>query len=235
MVLPGYFAWYCKCLVRKVQHPTYVQSYSNPDDDARLEVKEYGMSFIQATLNVGHGAFLLFALLVGNHFDTGVPNFGSGVAYALIQCGFGDDLVANYERLRLLPLAMSTYLSRLKLQICAELTSNAHGYLRSPRPHLASLLRDSRFPSLRALDALLYPSTAWSSAHTAPDIQRWKPRIHNIKNITQFCLDTIGWTDEPALLEYFSDVLWPGVILRLLCSVSDNYSMYMQPIITRVF
>ncbi|KAE9400670.1 hypothetical protein BT96DRAFT_975187 [Gymnopus androsaceus JB14] len=82
---------------------------------------------------------------------------------------------------------------------------------------LADKVLGSTFPSQLALNSFVDPVTNWSQPSNIPNVSSWLPRIHDVKKITDFCIDTIGWNSAQALSK-FHEKLWPGIIIRVLCS-----------------
>lgn len=170
--------------------------------------------YLAERIGLSRGAYILFALLSGNDVAIqGIPGFGHTICYALCLSGLGDTLADDWVNIVNSPYHTTEYFHALKLDICNELKSNSKGYLRSRMPQLAKSFEQSDFPSVVALQAFLSPASAWSP-HTRLPL----PRIHSLDLIAQFCKEYIGWNgDQTLALKLHS--LWPGVVIRMLCSV----------------
>ena len=170
------------------------------------------------------GGFILISLLVGGNYNRGVEGIGTGIALGLAQCGYGDELLEVAQTL--FPARLDAFLVNWCARIKQELSSNAHGYLHSAHPTLATNITDD-FPNRRILGLYVKPLTSWSgigmgSADRVSDLAAsWHSREPSIQNIASFCRLHFGWKDCSKLLDVFQGNLWDGVLCRMLSSVSS--------------
>ncbi|KAJ3824322.1 hypothetical protein F5880DRAFT_1560570 [Lentinula raphanica] len=188
-------------------------------------VNIYEMSKIQSELGLTRDNFILFALLVGNDYDNGVPGIGTQTVLALLRSGLGPSLVTSYARWSPTAHLLDTYFQELKRVLVTELRENRRQRLRSPLPAAANALHQSQFPSPASLKAFLDPPTTWSNNADGIEIERWNQRNPSIRGITEFCRIQIGWSDEQKLLKRLSKSLWPAVIMFMLTSKTASYDL----------
>ena len=79
---------------------------------------------------------------------------------------------------------------------------------------------NSHFPSHDILLAYIQLLTSWSpsiaSVATIPTLHLWQPYL---EQLASFCFHHFEWS--PAVIhKKFERLLWPGVMLRMLCQVS---------------
>lgn len=195
---------------------------------------------MQEELGLTAGGFLLFALLCGGDYHSGVDKCGESSALGLVHCGFGDQLLSALERLE--GIKLEKFLIEWRTEVKKELCSNSKGMLSSRQPHLASTFPDS-FPPLDIVALYLNPRTSWSPMGNIPDTSMWAQRVQRepcIHNITEFCSVHFGWKQDTTLKQKLNRLLWEGVFLRLLYSVrynnqwrqkTPNYYHHMQPLV----
>lgn len=171
------------------------------------------------------GGFILISLLAGGDYNRGVEGIGTGIALGLARCGYGDELLEAAQTL--FSARLDAFLVGWCARLKQELSSNAHGYLRSAHPTLATNITDD-FPNRRILGLYVKPLTSWSdhigtgSANQISDMAAsWHSREPSIQNIASFCRLHFGWSDFSKLLDVFQGNLWDGVLCRMLSSVSS--------------
>ncbi|RDB24486.1 hypothetical protein Hypma_008531 [Hypsizygus marmoreus] len=172
------------------------------------------------------GGLLLFALLTGGDYDSGIEGCGATIAQALAACGFGDELLdAALSRTR---SEMMLYLEDWRRKLRLELQSNSRGYLKSRNPSVARKITDS-FPNLAVLKQYLEPLTSWSSQPGCqiPNGAAWRICEPKIPRITAFCLQQFGWGKDRKIVRRFHAKLWEGIAFRMLCSVLSYLSIAM--------
>ncbi|KAJ7143360.1 PIN domain-like protein, partial [Mycena crocata] len=177
----------------------------------------YTSSAISAhPLYLDEDGLLLFALLVGGDYDSGIYRCGSKTAHALARCGFG-------KRLRQILTdsagdKINLHLSSWRQALRAELQTNASGLLQTRCPTLANSIA-ADFPNLDVVQLYIDPLTSWSSrfAGHPPDPSLWLAGEPVIRDITDICAALFGW--QAALRDRFKAKLWPGVAVRMLNSV----------------
>lgn len=164
---------------------------------------------------------MLFALLVGGDYDSGVVGCGPTVAHGLAKCGFGDKLMDAL--LRLSGTNLRKFLDTWRGEIREELCTNAAGILGRRYRAVAAQLPDS-FPNISVAQTYLDPLTSWSVKFTGPipDTSVWRPCQPQIGKITVFCAERFGW-DKDTILEKLRRKLWSGAAFQVLCSVSKPF------------
>ncbi|KAJ3745957.1 PIN domain-like protein, partial [Lentinula raphanica] len=187
--------------------------------ETKLVVNIYEMSKIRTELGLTHDNFILFALLVGNDYDNGVPGIGTQTVLALLQSGLGPSLVTSYARWSPSRNLLTTYFQELKRVLVTELRENRRQKLRSPLPAAAEALHQSEFPSPASLQAYLDPPTTWSNDSNGIEIEGWNQCNPSIGGIMDFCRNQIGWSNERNLSKRLSKSLWPAVIIFMLTAV----------------
>ncbi|KAF9475048.1 PIN domain-like protein [Pholiota conissans] len=134
------------CVLRTI----YQKAKNHPD--------EYILYRSQTRQPYTRGGLILFALLTGGDYDTGLHRCGPGSAIALAKCGFGDQLIDAFEHLN------GPDFDRFLIQWCcnirAELHSNSRGHLERCQPKLAMDIPDT-FPERRTLELYINPVTSW--------------------------------------------------------------------------
>ena len=175
----------------------------------------------QSLENIGldHHELILYALLCGGDYDSGVNGCHAASAYALGQCGFGGQLVHAMETLTFEQLPH--FLANWRADIRSELSTNSRGKLRQTQAHIASQIPDT-FPSLAILRLYLNPLTSLSASNppVLPDPALWVPREPNLQGLATFCSTRFDWTEEVDLKEKFaSRGVWEGAVFQAIYSV----------------
>lgn len=109
---------------------------------------------------------ILIALLCGNDYHPGIPYCGIQSSVCLARCGFGEDLLAAFERYigeqkKDGTELFARWLVQWRIDMATELSTNAHGFLRIERSKLSKYLSSSAdFPDIPTLRLLVHPLTS---------------------------------------------------------------------------
>jgi len=122
---------------------------------------------LNSSINLSRGGLLLYALLVGGDYHTGVAGCGQKAATGLERCGFGDELLNAVEN-----QILHTFLSDFSDRIRFELRNNPRGILKTKYTSLARTFPDC-FPEQYILGLYITPTTSWSDRHTKPQHLEW--------------------------------------------------------------
>lgn len=168
-------------------------------------------------INLSSGGLLLYALLCGGDYDSGVEDCGHLTAYGLVKCGFGDRLINALNTLH--GIDLDTFLSTWRADLCLELTTNSQKMLTQCQPVVASHIHDT-FPTEHVLHLYANPLTSWSmEPPSIPNSGAWIAREPSLRELTAFCMDNFHW-DTGTLLKKFSTHVWTGTFLQMIYSVS---------------
>lgn len=159
---------------------------------------------------------VLFALLCGGDYDDGVLGCGYFTAKALVQCGFGDQLLTAYHNLR--GADYDEFISQWRAAIRVELSTNSQGHLAAAKPNLAAALRED-FPNRRVVGLYIDPITSSSPGFANDSPGQWGYGQPFIPALTAFCMRHFNWGHE-AVKREFSAHLWPGIFANMMYSVS---------------
>ncbi|KAJ3914219.1 PIN domain-like protein, partial [Lentinula edodes] len=176
------------------------------------------------TMGYSQGGFILIALLLRNDLTSGVNGIGHQTARGLAQSGFGDDLLSAYQLFSEDLQQLSQAFQKLNEDMVYEIEHNKRGKMGSRSPIRAGIFRDSKFPmvaDIPALDAFLRPATSSSRGLPLAQSSLRLPMLPDIPGITKFCTTYFAWS-EKLTLEHLHTYLWSGVVMRMLCSVSDQ-------------
>jgi Holliday junction resolvase YEN1 len=178
------------------------------------------------------GGLLLIALMAGGDYDEGLAGCGPSIAYGLAKAGLGDTLLTALDTLGRADL--EAFLPGWREQVRYELLTNSSQCLAHRHPTLALHLT-AAFPDMEVLDCYQHPITSRNTfssdvnAAVTALMESWKPREPVINNIARFCKDHFGWKDAGTLLKKFQKALWPGVLVRMFCTVSHPLSCITRP------
>ncbi|KAJ4465035.1 hypothetical protein C8J55DRAFT_441697 [Lentinula edodes] len=179
--------------------------------------------YCSETMGYSQAGFILIALLLRNDLSSGVDGIGHQTARGLAQSGFGDDLLSAYQSFSEDPQQLSQAFRKLNEDMVYEIEHNKRGKMGSRSPIRAGILRDSGFPTVTdipVLNAFLRPVTSSSRGLTPAQSSLRLPTLPDIPGITNFCITHFAWS-EKLTLEHLHTYLWAGVVMRMLCSVSE--------------
>ncbi|KAJ6501087.1 PIN domain-like protein, partial [Mycena vitilis] len=161
---------------------------------------------------------LLFALLLSIDTDGDMKDAGM---YGVVSQRFGVDLVEV-----LATCGGGSVLNRRldlwRIHLRRELGTASCKSLNEAHSRLAGRIPDT-FPNLRVAESYLNPLTSRSPGFTGPlpEVERWQPRDPCIPDVAAFCALRLGWTGHD-LLKRLNSALWPGILFRLISSVSEQ-------------
>ncbi|KAJ6495565.1 PIN domain-like protein [Mycena vitilis] len=185
---------------------------ANPARDSRGKpskhhVMVYTADAVQA-LGLTRGGLLLFALLAGGDYHSGIHSVGKVTASGLARCGFGDQLLEAYERCS--QPQFQTFLAGWRAEVNAELHSNSRGLLK--QRHL-SLTLPPDFPDLQVL------------ANYAAPVRNEKVNSLAIRDnceldvpgLAGFCEEKFSeWGHRSAIIKRFRTLLWKFAVMHVL-------------------
>lgn len=159
----------------------------------------------------------MFALLTGGDYATkGVPGCGASVAYGLAKCGFGDQLIHAVKNIDT-DQNLEQFFIDWRASIRLELSTNSKGYLRRREPTLSSTISEE-FPDLAVLRLYLDPLVSRQQDIHA----NWLLKVPSLPGLTRFCSQYLGWDNEDILKKKFKNLIWEGVLLQMIFSVSES-------------
>ncbi|KAJ7497127.1 PIN domain-like protein [Mycena latifolia] len=157
---------------------------------------------------LSRGALLLFALLAGGDYHSGVPNVGKVTASGLARCGFGDRLLEAFEHKN--EQQLKTFLVGWRAEMNAELRSNSRGYLKQRN---TSLTIPPDFPDFEVLANYAAPVRDKSSGGRAIRDNR----DINLPALAEFCEDKFSeWGHRSAIIKRFRTLLWQPAVMHVL-------------------
>ncbi|KAH7915223.1 hypothetical protein BJ138DRAFT_1055368 [Hygrophoropsis aurantiaca] len=157
------------------------------------------------------GGFIMFALLAGGDYDSGIPNIGKTTAHALARCGFGDQLLDIFHRR--VSQDIRPALSRWRDSINTELHTNSQGLLRNTYPALSL---PSGFPNMQLLENYANPICSGRNGGQGGGPMRDNGEL-NLARAAAFCEDNFGeWGYRSAIIKRFRDLLWEAAVMRVL-------------------
>ncbi|KAJ6455557.1 hypothetical protein C8R47DRAFT_1228159 [Mycena vitilis] len=170
-------------------------------------------------LSLNEDGLLLFALLVGGDYDTGISNCGPAIAHGLARTGLGRKLrqaltASDASR----PFQLAAWREALKL----ELRTNSSGLLPKRQPKVADTI-NTDFPNPVTVELYMDPLTSWCSRFTGtpPDTDLWIPQEPDVQRVYSLCITHFRW--QEVILERLKSKFWPGVALRMMFS---RYLLY---------
>lgn len=168
-------------------------------------------------LSLTRGGLLLFALLCGGDYDSGIEDCGALTAHGLVKCGFGDRLIDAFDNLSGAELEL--FMSAWRLELCLELSTNSQKMLSQRQRSVASRIDDT-FPNPHVLNLYMNPLTSWTTVPpNIPDANMWIAQEPSLHDLTIFCSEHFHW-DTEELLKKFSNLVWSGALLQMIYSVS---------------
>ncbi|KZT19716.1 PIN domain-like protein, partial [Neolentinus lepideus HHB14362 ss-1] len=180
----------------------------NKDEkESKHHVMIFNVNDIQTHPSVGltRGGLILFALLKGGDYDGGIEKVGEKIARGLARCGFGDQLLAAYERRAHQPVEL--FLAQWRIEMNAELRTNSRGLL----PHrVMSVTIPNTFPDLEVLENYANPKRATHHVQVR-DVESM-----DLPRIARFCEDSFEWGYKAKILYRFRTVLWEACVMRVL-------------------
>ncbi|KAJ6464723.1 PIN domain-like protein [Mycena vulgaris] len=184
----------------------------------------YTADRIHNTIGLSADGLLLFALLSGGDYHPGVYGCGPRIARMVADSNFSESLVHILTSLSGVPLRRALHAWRQDLRL--QLRTNSTGVFARRYPKLATRIPDT-FPNVANAFKYLNPLTSWSAEYNGLEpVTHWPPREPGIGAITRFCMERFGWGDSRELkrdiLRKFRRNLWPGIVQRMLSSVSDS-------------
>ncbi|KAH9924447.1 uncharacterized protein B0H18DRAFT_934342 [Fomitopsis serialis] len=191
---------------------------ANPATDLNGKTSKYHVMTFSAEsirmhpeIQMTRGGLVLFALVSGGDYDNGLKNFGPQVAHCLARLGFGDQLIAEYERCQ--GRNMEAFLSRWRADMNTELHTNAHNLLRHKMP---ALTIPPTFPDMEVLRCYVNPVCSVSAGRQGGGNLRDNGDL-SIPRIATFCEDHFDeWGHRSAILKRFRAILWDAAVMRVL-------------------
>ncbi|PPQ81244.1 hypothetical protein CVT24_009531, partial [Panaeolus cyanescens] len=211
------------CIIRAI--PSNGRTNNKQFDD---EYELYTQEKIPREFRADRGGLLLFALLSGGDYSTGISRCGPVTALALVRCGFGDRLLDGIKQfgfeanvnpegthgsLKFTP-ELVQYLNVWRQDLCKELQTNSQGFLTSQQQSMAvSILQDNDFPNAHVTWLYAHPKTSeYNSGQPLWYLLR-KPNLFAIK---EFCHSQLQWVSEEVQIAKFTRIVFPGVVKRML-------------------
>lgn len=157
------------------------------------------------------GGLILFALLNGGDYHTGVDKIGKVIAHGLARCGFGDSLLTAYQNRN--NQDIRTFLPQWRAEMMQELRTNSKGFL----PYIcASTSLPDTFPDMDALKNYVEPAVFATQARRGGGSVR-DARSFNIAALAAFCEEKFGeWGYRDVIIKRFRTLVWPSAVMHLL-------------------
>nr|GAT49008.1 predicted protein [Mycena chlorophos] len=170
----------------------------------------YSAHDIEQMLGLGADDLVLFALLAGGDYNTGLNGCGPKFATGLARAGFGRSLADGVRgKTR---TEIEGFLPTWCNAVRQELATNASGFLPFAKPQLAESW-PSAFPSIDILDLYLHPSVSGNIADLSLSLQPFQ-----LDEIATFAQKNFNWAKNNVvgLLQRFTSHILPGVVVREL-------------------
>ncbi|KAL0957450.1 hypothetical protein HGRIS_001247 [Hohenbuehelia grisea] len=164
----------------------------------------------KAPISLTEGGVLLFALLSGGDYHSGITGIGPSIAHALAKSGLGDGLLHAFKTLS--PTELDEYIVTWRESLRLELCTDNSGFLGQRLRALANEVPDD-FPSLSVIRLYLQPLV---SANTTP-FSQWLLRQPNATKLAFQCERFFSWGSSKHIKNSFVSRLLEGFIFRLLC------------------
>ncbi|KAJ7188472.1 PIN domain-like protein [Mycena filopes] len=153
------------------------------------------------------GALLLFALLAGGDYHSGIPNVGKVIASGLARCGFGERLLDAFERFNAHQL--NQFLVGWRAELNTELRTNSQGHLKQR----SSLTIPPDFPDLQVLANYATPVR---NNNVGGRTIRDNCEI-SIPALVGFCeAKFTEWGHRAAIIKRFRTLLWRRAVMHVL-------------------
>ncbi|PPR00575.1 hypothetical protein CVT24_005460 [Panaeolus cyanescens] len=168
------------------------------------EFEFYSAAQIYENLHLTRGGLILFALLCGGDYDSGIPHCGPAVSIGLSRCGYGDELANKPDGLgpdvdeetQGDPQASTQgFFDRWRQAVYHELVTNDHQHLPSRQPSIATSIQALRFPDPRVLSLYTAPLVSKADHYSLSWYLVREPLLTSIRDF---------W------------VIFPAIILRML-------------------
>ncbi|KAF8170205.1 hypothetical protein K438DRAFT_1982730 [Mycena galopus ATCC 62051] len=151
---------------------------------------------------------LLFALLAGGDYHSGIPKMGPITARDLARCGFGDRLLDAFERFN--EHQLKRFLVGWRAEINDELRTNSRGCLKQQR---ASLSLPADFPDYQVLCNYAAPIC---SRNVGSRNIRDNGEL-NIPALAGLCEEKfLEWGYRAAIIKRFRTLLWRPAVMHVL-------------------
>ncbi|PPQ96189.1 LOW QUALITY PROTEIN: hypothetical protein CVT26_004824 [Gymnopilus dilepis] len=167
-------------------------------DDAFLTYDHNNL--VQKT-RLTRAGLIIFALLTGRDYHSGVENCGPAFVHGLARCGFDEKLIDVVQTLD--EGAYAEFLFKWKSDLKWELTYKPRKLLPRREPSLAKAIPPS-FSVRRVLNLYLNPVSSWNPPRGIPVV--WDPRELSISGIVEFGLQNFSWTVGEKVVENSSNL-----------------------------
>jgi hypothetical protein len=140
-----------------------------------------------------------------------VEKFGKDIGHALARCGFGDQLLAIYERRT--REDTRPFLAHWRAAVNQELCTNSRGFLRH-KYHSLSI--PSNFPDMQVLDNYANPVCSGRVGRQGGGPMRGNGEI-NLAKIAGLCEQKFTeWGHHTTIIKRFRTLLWEAAVMRVL-------------------
>ncbi|EPQ56082.1 PIN domain-like protein [Gloeophyllum trabeum ATCC 11539] len=162
------------------------------------------------------GGYILFAVLSGGDYDeAGLPGFGPHLAAGLARYGCGEALL---EAAASTAADISPSFLQWRTQLRHYVRDDPEGYIGHRNPALASRIPDT-FPSRAVLAAYVNPVTSFLMGTGVPP--PCNASLPDVASLARLCEHYFTWGSGNEILRRFTDHIWPGVALRMLCMTAE--------------
>ncbi|KAF9476572.1 PIN domain-like protein [Pholiota conissans] len=167
-------------------------------------------------VSLSRGGLLLVALLAKSDYSDGLIDCGAPTAAILARGGFGDRIIHAFNKLE--DIKLDCELQNISATIQNELRYNISNLFNCLHPRLASNLANSDCLSQGKVLSFLKPVlSADLNTLSSTQTSNWLVNDPALPRISRFCTGALCWPPEE-VPNNVKNILWPGVILRMLIS-----------------
>ncbi|KAH9842311.1 PIN domain-like protein [Rhodofomes roseus] len=192
-----------------------IRNYSAKDQ--MLTVVSADSIFKHQALRLTRPGMILFALLTGGDYETGLQGFGPRVACGLARYGFGERLCEAVRKLH--GDALSQFLSSWRDDLRVTLRTDNLKLLGRRYQSLSDRIPDT-FPNLAVVDLYRNPVTS-----PLEDFEKTPAQPPDVASLGVLCERYFSWGTPSGIIERFGNCLLPGVVLRSLIKCAINRDM----------
>ncbi|EJF60479.1 hypothetical protein DICSQDRAFT_162059 [Dichomitus squalens LYAD-421 SS1] len=155
---------------------------------------------------------ILFALMSGGDYDTGIFRCGPAMAHAMARSGFGEQLVQAYERYGESG-HFTIWLEQWRTELQAAIRANSHGLMARGAPNFVI---PQEWPKVKTLQLYVEPVTSASNGGNCGGPPRDREPL-DLPGLAWFCEKHFeDWGYKSAILKRFGSLLTQSLVMRVL-------------------
>jgi len=136
------------------------------------------------------------------------------IAHKLSKYSLGDRLLDAAKTHS--PSGLEAFLITWRADLRSILQNDPDGHIGQKCGAVARAVSDT-FPDPNIVRAYVMPLTSWSDGADGPKLP---PAGHlDLAKLATFCEQSFGWGTPSGIIKKFSNLIWEGACLRMLCEV----------------